>query len=89
MIPWALALALGLVLLVTGTLPLGRVGAGYKVAILRPPYGRILGAALILYLIWIRGWGPESSPTLTIIFSLALVLIAMICMVLSLSEKVR
>jgi hypothetical protein len=90
MIGWIMGLALGFVLLITGTLPLGRfpnVTSG--VAILRGPYGRILGAAIILYLFWLRlrGWGGD--PTLTIIFSIALILTALVCMILSLNEKVR
>jgi hypothetical protein len=90
MIAWALALALGLVLLITGTLPLGRFPSFTSgAAFLRSPYGRILGAAIILYLFWIRLWGPSAKPTLTIVLSIGLLLVAIICIILSMSEKVR
>jgi hypothetical protein len=84
---WIIGFAIGCVLIITGTIPVGR---GSNMVMFRPPYGRIFGAAIILYLVWslTKSWGG-GNPTLTIIFSSLLILIGLACMILSLNEKVR
>ena len=87
---WIVLLAGGLTLLITGTLPIGRFPhfAG-EVSIMRAPYGRILGAAILLYFIILQALAPVHRPAVTIILSVALLLTALICMILSLQGDRR
>jgi len=87
---WMVLLAGGLMLLIMGTLPIGRFPHfASDVSILRAPYGRILGAAIIFHWLVLTIIFPQHSAMLTIILSLALVLTALVCMILSLNEPVR
>ena len=87
---WIVLLAGGLTLLITGTLPIGRFPSfASEVSFMRAPYGRILGAAILLYFIILKLIVPEHHPHVTIILSAALILIALVCMILSLQGEKR
>jgi hypothetical protein len=87
---WIVLLAGGLTLLITGTLPIGRFPSfASEVSIMRAPYGRILGAAILLYFIFLKVLVPAHRSAITIILSIALMLTALICMVLSLQGEKR
>lgn len=78
-------LLLGLSLLVFGGTPIGR---GSK-SILRPPYDRILGAGILLFLIIIRVFDLGMMAWGTIIAGIILLIIAVVCIILSMNEPVR
>lgn len=85
-----LAGCLGLVLLILGALPIGRFPSfTSEAALLRPPYGRILGGAILLWVILARVMIVQDNSTVLIIISVALLLVALVCMLLSLHEPVR
>ena len=87
---WIVLLAGGLTLLITGTLPIGRFPSfASEVSIMRAPYGRILGAAILLHFLILNVLVPAHRPAVTIILSVALVLTALVCMVLSLQGERR
>ena len=87
---WIVLLASGLTRLITGTLPIGRFpNFTSEVSILRAPYGRILGAAILLYFLILQVLAPAHRPTVTIILSIALIFTALVCMVLSLQGEKR
>jgi len=87
---WIVLLAGGLTLLITGTLPIGRFPSfASEVSIMRAPYGRILGAVILLHFIILKFLVPEPRPAITIVLSVALVLTALVCMLLSLQGEKR
>ena len=84
-IMWLVLLGcVGFVLLITGAIP---VRGG--VALLRSPYGRILGAAILLFLFCVKVLFPHVGAFVWIISGVALLLVALICIILSLHEPVR
>jgi len=90
MVLQVLLAGLGFVLLITGTLPIGRFPSfASDVALLRPPYGRILGAAIILFVIYLWVLKLHVSSLTVVILSIVLLLIALICIIFSLNERVR
>lgn len=87
---WLVLLAGGLTLLITGTLPIGRFPHfASAVSFMRAPYGRILGGAIILYWLLLAVIFPHHTSTLTIALGIVLVLMALVCMILSLKEPVK
>ena len=87
---WALLACLGLVLLILGTLPIGRFPAfASDVALLKPLYGRILGAAILLWVILSRIFVAHQNIPAVILITVALLIIGVVCIFLSIDEPVR
>lgn len=85
---WILILLLGIFLLIAGALPIGRFPSFTSdIAILKPRYGRILGGAIILWAILSRIFISHSIPAI-LLMSFGLLLIAVVCIFLSLNEPV-
>lgn len=85
-----LLMALGLFLLIVGALLLGRFpGFTSDAALLRPPYGRILGGAILLCVLRLWAFNLVINPLAVILSSAALILIALICIISSLNAPVR
>lgn len=84
-----LAACLGLVLLITGRLPIRGAGLARRTAPMRSFYGRLLGAAIILWVILARAFLAHNNTSALILISAALLILAVICIFLSMEEPVR
>lgn len=85
---WVLMIALGGTLAVLGTLPLGRFPSfASEVAVMRRPYGNVLGGVILLFVVSRLAFHLKGTGL--IVFAVILVLTALVCLVLSLSEKVK
>ncbi len=75
---------IGLVLLITGTLPF-RDGT----LLFKPLYGRILGLACIVFLILLRVFLTHGNTTAIIISGIGLIITTIVCIFPSIDEPVR
>jgi hypothetical protein len=89
-IMWIFIFCLGVLLTILGTLPIGKFpGFADDVAILKAPYGRILGVAVILWCILSRIFVSQQNIPAVIAISAALLVVTVVCLFFSADEPVR